>query len=68
MKRIMFATALAQVVNCGGFHPFEGDDVFKFDVKWNAKKDMVDFEFVIPNGTWMGVIIGGTDMINADII
>ena len=48
-----------------GLEVFEG---FNIDIKYNSETTKVDFTFIIPNGTWMGIILGSNLMMDSDII
>ena len=48
-----------------GLEVFPG---FNVDIKYNKDSDMVDFTVVIPDNTWMGIILGTKSMIDSDMI
>ena len=48
-----------------GMEVFPG---FNLDMTFNSKTSLVEFTFVIPDGTWMGLVLGSSGMINANMI
>jgi hypothetical protein len=43
-------------------------DGFNFNIRYNYETNNLDMEFVIPDGTWFGIVFGAKSMVNADII
>ena len=41
---------------------------FNFNIRYNNETNNLDMEFVIPDGTWLGIVFGAKSMVNADII
>ena len=64
-----YATALSQFASAAssgsGLEVFPG---FNVDMKYNKDTEMVDFTVVIPDNTWMGIVLGSSQMIDSDII
>ena len=48
-----------------GLEVFEG---FNVDLKYNQGSEKVDFTFILPDKTWLGIILGSQMMKNSDII
>lgn len=43
-------------------------DGFNIDVTWDEETEIVTFTAVIPNKTWMGIVLGNYSMVNSDMI
>ena len=43
-------------------------DGFNIQVSFNAWSQIVSFRVVIPNNTWLGLILGSQDHTNSDMI
>lgn len=72
MKR-RFGTAIAAFLAGLGAAMSSGTgqeltDGFNIDVTWDEKTEIVTFTAVIPDKTWMGIVIGNTSMVNSDMI
>jgi hypothetical protein len=72
MKR-GFGTAIASFLAALGAAKSSGTgqeltDGFNIDVTWDEKSEIVTFTAVIPNKTWMGIVIGNYSMVNSDMI
>jgi hypothetical protein len=46
----------------------EVSDGFNINIKYNSQTQLVDFTFVVPDGTYMGIILGSKKMANSDMI
>jgi hypothetical protein len=64
----LFGLVIGAMATSSGGKGLEVVEGFNIDIKYNSETTKVDFTFIIPNGTWMGIVLGSNLMMDSDII